>query len=100
MKKRGMFGDKKAQFYLLAAIIIIAVIIGFAGVSNFYKKREAVKVYDLGEELEIEGKNVLDYGTLNPSEVVLDDFTQQFSEYAEQGTEKSILSLGIGIVLL
>ena len=85
MKKRG-------QFYLLAAIIIISIIIGFAAVSNYSKKKTDVKLYDLGDELGIEGGEVLDYGVYDPNSLttieLLEDFTGKFSEYA--GEEKDI----------
>jgi len=57
--------QKRGQFYLIAALIIIAVIIGFAGISNYIQKKEVIKLYDLGEELGIESQNVLDFGTYN-----------------------------------
>ncbi len=56
---------RKGQFYLLAAIIIITLIVGFVVVSNYSSRKSSVKLYDLGEELGIESQNVLDYGTYN-----------------------------------
>src|SRR3989344_5772593 len=60
---------KKAQFYLLAAIVIIAIIIGFASVSNYIKNKSSVTIYNLKDELGIEGAQVLDFGTVNAEEV-------------------------------
>lgn len=54
--------QKRGQFYLVAAIIIIAVIITIFTVSNYISKKETIKLFDLGEELSIESQNVLDYG--------------------------------------
>jgi len=59
-----MKGDK-GQIYLITTIIIIAVVIGFVTISNYAQKQDSVKIYDLGEELNIEGENVLDYGIYN-----------------------------------
>ncbi len=81
MKKRG-------QFYLIAAIIIIGVIIGFVTVSNYSKIGTSTKVYDLGEELKIESAEILDYGTysgLDEEQMVslLEGFIEAYSEYGE-----------------
>jgi len=57
--------NKKGQFYLLAAIIIISLIIGFSTVSNYVKKTSPAKLYDLGEELGIESVEVIEYGVYN-----------------------------------
>lgn len=59
--KRGM--GKSGQFYLIAAIILAAIIIGIAAVSNYSRKATNVRIDDLKEELQIESANVLDYGT-------------------------------------
>lgn len=56
--------NTKGQFYLLAAVVIVALIIGFAGVSNYLNKKNQTKIYDVKEELNIEGKDVLEYGIL------------------------------------
>ena len=81
MKKRG-------QFYLLAAIVIISIIIGFATIANYSKTTTSTKVYDLGEELKIESANVLDYGTysgLDEDQManLLEGFIEAYSEYGE-----------------
>ena len=54
---------KSGQFYLIAAIILAAIIIGIAAVSNYSRKSTNVRIDDLKEELQIESSNVLDYGT-------------------------------------
>ena len=55
--------QKRGQFYLVAAIVIISLIVGFSVVSNYATNKEVVKLYDLKEELGIESANVLKYGT-------------------------------------
>jgi len=82
--------QKRGQFYLIAAIIIITMIAGLVVISNYSKKREAVKLYDLGQELGIESENVLDYGTyneLNESEMtaLLQQFVEEYTSYAGEG---------------
>ncbi len=81
-------GNKRGQFYLLAAIIIIVITIGFAAISNYSKKNTSTKIYDLGKELEIESMRILDYGTyssLNEVQMVrlLEGFIEAYSNYGE-----------------
>jgi len=92
-KKRVFFPkNKKGQFYLIAAIIIITVIVGFVAISNYSKRKSIIKLYDLGEELGIESENVLDYGTYNEyneseMEALLNDFIESYAQYIEEGIE-------------
>lgn len=84
--------QKRGQFYLIGAIIIIAAIIGFAAISNYLEKKESIKLYDLGEELGIESENVLDFGTYNEFdeseiETLLTNFIESYAEYIEEGIE-------------
>jgi hypothetical protein len=60
INKRGQFLYKKGQFYLIAGIIIISVIIGLIGVVNYVKKSQTVLVGDLKEEIKIESQKVLE----------------------------------------
>lgn len=79
---------KRGQFYLIAAIVIIGIIIGYAAISNYLEREESTKVYDLGEELGIESAEVLDYGKFNEFDDVnmtnlLLSFIEAYSEYGE-----------------
>ncbi len=81
--------NKKGQFYLIAAIIIITIIIGFAAIKNYTQKKEVIKLYNLGEELGIESENVLDYGTYNEfnetqTEDILTNFIEGYASYASE----------------
>ena len=84
--------NKRGQFYLMAAIIIIAVILGFVGVKNYVKKTSDVKLYDLKEELGIESEKVIEYGKLelndDQNEQLLEHFTAVYTEYS--GEEKQL----------
>ena len=54
--------NKKGQFYLIAAMIIIFIIVGFAGISTkLGVKKEPQKFYDVGQILKSEGIQVVDY---------------------------------------
>jgi len=85
---RGNFfpQNNRGQFFLIAAIIIIVVTVGIVTVSNYAGEKEAVKLYDLGEELGIESQNVLDYGTysqLNEEEMkmLMENFIKNYVDY-------------------
>ncbi len=77
--------EKRGQFYLIGAIIIIAIIFGFATITNTLKKEEFRESYDAAEELEIESRYVLDNAVLNTDMSVKDkllDFTEKYSTYS------------------
>jgi hypothetical protein len=84
---------KRGQFYLLAAIILIAVIVGFAGISNYTSKNAYTEVYDLEKELEIEGSSVLDYGIYSPDvddvNEIINNFVLDYSSYSDE-TDRDI----------
>tara|TARA_Y100000310_G_scaffold68821_2_gene64153 strand:- start:681 stop:1247 length:567 start_codon:yes stop_codon:yes gene_type:complete len=83
-------GDKRGQFYLTAAVIIIVVIITFAGINNSINRSDPVRIYDLKDELGIESGQVLDHGIYKEfntqrTNKLLQDFTQNYSDYVESG---------------
>lgn len=84
--------NKRGQFFLIGAIVIIVIIIGFATVQNILKKgiTPSDKVYYLQEELGFEGGKVIDYGVIRGSDVktIMETFTKEYSQYA--GDQKSL----------
>lgn len=92
MKRWNKFG----QFYLLAAILLVAVIIGFAAVNNYSKNKTPVKIYDVGKELDIEGAKVLEWGTVQDQDMssVINNFYGNFSLYASEGDRQITFILG------
>ena len=79
---------KKGQFYLIAAVIIIVIIIGFVTIKNYSKETAThTTIYGLEKGLEIESAKVLDYGIYNNNEInmtnLLETFTKAYAEYAE-----------------
>ena len=55
--------NNKAQFYLIAAAIIIAVVVGFGVVKNSSQSDVTDKrIYNLGSDLKAETGSVIDYG--------------------------------------
>ena len=78
--------EKGGQFYLIAAIIIVAVIIGIATVTNYAITRnveENIKLYELSQELQLEGESVINYGIFQEQELDggLSSFTSDYGQY-------------------
>jgi len=84
--------NKRGQFYLIAAIVIIAIVVGFETLSNFFNRGvvDEKKVYFLSKELDIEGAYVIDYSVFKGNEAVilLEQFAQDYGQYA--GDERNI----------
>jgi hypothetical protein len=76
--------DRRAQFYLIAAIVIIAIIIGFVTLKN-YSQKPTTKIYDLSDELGIESDQVVEYGIVNGQTMVdlITNFTERYAEYLQ-----------------
>jgi hypothetical protein len=90
MTKRG---NKRGQFYLVAGMIIAALIITIATVSNYSKINTSPGLEVLKEEIQIESSRVLDYGTNNQlsssaMKQTLLDFSDNYTDFI--GTGKSI----------
>lgn len=61
---------KKGQFYLIAAVVIVIVILSLSQITNYIvSKKEPLKFYDLSEELNEEGARVIDYGVYNSQDI-------------------------------
>ena len=71
--------NKRGQFFLVAAVIIVVIILGFISVSNYAKKEKYLKIYDMKDELEIESQKVLDYGIMHTDK--MSDFGKDYSSY-------------------
>ena len=82
-----MEGKKGGQFYLVAAIVIITILIGFSVVSNYSRNKEVVLLYDLKQELNIETARVLEYGIYQEeaAKTVLSEFAESYADYAGEG---------------
>lgn len=78
--------EKRGQFYLLAGIVIITLVFGFAAFSNYFKKNNSGTNFEyLGSELKTESGNVIDYAIKNNQNVktVLNQFAEDYSNYSE-----------------
>ena len=81
---------RRGQFYLIAAVIIIIVVVGFITIFNYSRRSGSVQLYDLGEELGIESQNVLDYGSAISGaewDNLLDGFVNTYVDYAGEGKD-------------
>ena len=85
--------NRKAQFYLVAAIVLIVVIAAFVTIANYSRKKNAPTIYDLSEELGIESQNIIDYGTANEEDIdeLLNNFLEDYANYA--GKDKNLYFL-------
>jgi len=77
--KRG--GNKKGQFYLVAAIILTMIIISIATISNYSKRNKYSDLNSLKEELQIESTKVIDYGIHKPlTQMQMNELLQNFTQ--------------------
>lgn len=79
-------GNKKGQFYLIASIIIISLILAFASYINYSRKKGSLEVYQLGAEIEIESEKVIEYivNTGADPDQTLSNFTKDMDRYVEE----------------
>ena len=83
MIKRG----KRGQFYLIAAVIIILIIVGLAGVKNYVSvKKEPPKFQDFSDMLNREGKYSIEYGEYNnkDTQIISEGIINLTSDYMAQ----------------
>jgi len=88
--KRG----KKAQFYLIAAAIIVILIITLSTVYNVARvNKDPKKMYSLTDVLETEAFSVIDYSLYNKESVSnnTNTFLKLFGEYLNENTNENIL---------
>lgn len=86
MKRGNRRLNKTGQFYLIATVIIVVLIVGLATISNYSKSKSSARFYDLKEELEIESGYVLDYGVIKNKDIdiLMENFTDNFGDYISE----------------
>jgi len=94
MKRGGILfsgKSKRGQFYLIAAVILATVVIGIVTVSNYTNKVSNTRIYNIRDELKIEGAKVIDYGTSNSlSDSQIKDTMQNFlTNYINSSSEEN-----------
>lgn len=75
--------EKKGQFYLIAAILLIAILIGFTSTINFSRNNPQPKLTEIRDELRLEGEKVLDYEIYNSENTQFEDFARDYSRHIE-----------------
>src|SRR3990172_7608482 len=79
--------NRRGQFYLITAMIIVTLIASFVTITNYSKKTPDARIENIGSELKYEAGKVIDFAIANPSEGSIDekllDFTKQYSESSE-----------------
>ena len=91
MEKR----NKKGQFYLVATIIIVGIVIGLAVIFNYSTKTNSYEVEEIAKELNIESQKVMDYD-IAQSTNKLENFAGNYSSYV--GEDKDIYFIIVGEV--
>lgn len=79
--------NKRGQFFIVAALVIIAAIAGLGTVANYAKSGQKTdRFFDLSSEVNFETKRVLDYGVYNADETegLISDFLYKYSDYIGQ----------------
>ena len=86
--------NKRGQFFLIAAVIISALIISLATAVNFVNVEDDNEAfYDLADEVKFETKRVLDYGVFNPSQDTLELTRSFLLEYATYISQEQVVFL-------
>ncbi|MFW6310658.1 MAG: hypothetical protein ACOC1K_00315 [Nanoarchaeota archaeon] len=57
--------NKEAQFYLIAVVIFVSLIIGFFTISNTYEKKTLLDIEINEKEINQEIQNIIEYGVYN-----------------------------------
>ena len=76
--------NKEGQFYLMAAIIIVAIMVSLTGVSTYVLIHSQPRtIADVSEDLERESYEIIAYGVRNRADVasMLTNFSGEHSEY-------------------
>jgi hypothetical protein len=84
--------NKRGQFYIIAAIMIVLAISGLTSVATYaIAQSKPATIYDLKSDLNEESLRIVEHGLFNDKDVdnLMDDFTQNFSYYFYQKTEDS-----------
>lgn len=79
--------NKRGQFFIMAAIIVVVVISGLTGVATYINiGNEQRTFYDLSKEVGFETKKVLDWGVFNDKEIdgLTESFLFKYSDYIGQ----------------
>ncbi|MEA3329718.1 MAG: hypothetical protein U9Q06_03160 [Nanoarchaeota archaeon] len=85
MKKRG-------QFYLIAAVLIVGLLIGIVGVATYVVKyKKDYRALDVQDELKLESEYIINYGVYTSTDFndLLSTFAEEYADYI--GEEYDVL---------
>lgn len=85
--------NKRGQFYIVAAVIIVVILSGLASVATYtIIKSQPKTLYDLSSDLKKESYNLIDYGVYNGKDAgnLLNNFMdEKFGPYYLKKTDSS-----------
>jgi hypothetical protein len=84
--------NKRGQFYIIAAIIILLAVAGIIGVKTYTSTTPKPRtIQNMGDELKKESFRIVDYGIYNGKNTneLLDKFTENYSSYFLQKTNNA-----------
>jgi hypothetical protein len=82
--------NKRGQFFLIAAVVIIVITISIMTISNYTQSNDETNIDDLGDEMDIESKSVLDYWASNgKTDDELDELMETFIENYVNGLDNN-----------
>lgn len=82
--------NKRGQFYIIFAVLVIVIITGLVTTTNYANKvKEPVQFYDLSEDFEAETTKIIDYGvfqSMSEENIIgqIDIFATEYLEYAQK----------------
>ena len=85
--------NKRGQFYLISALIIITVLLSFVTYRGYIAAPPIrYKIYDLGEELGIETAEVIDHGIYTGKDFgqIMSDWAEEFKDYSNLEDEQFV----------
>ncbi len=88
--------NKRGQFFLVATVIIVAILLSIVNVQNSIKvSEEDLTVYDLSNELNLEGSQVIISGILRDlsEEQIKENLTTLINHYSQTNPEKDIVAI-------
>jgi len=74
--------NKRGQFYLVATIIIVALVVSISVVFNYSTRTNYYNIEKIAKEVGIEGEKVMDYDMMHSTNQFDNDFSKVYSAYA------------------
>ena len=84
---------KRAQFYIISAVIIIFIIMSLASISNYvYVKKQPEKTVSLTDVLKIEGEKIVENAEYNKGDLNtnIESYLNLFKNYLEENTQEDL----------